>query len=75
MLLLASNLQYPYSMVWQGDSSGHSQGDSRQQVRKEIQEDFTSVNIYFESLNVQTISQKAKYNVSHPHRAMSDWIS
>ena len=51
-------------MVWQGDSSGHSTGDARAVVRTEIQEDFTSVTISFESLNVQTITQSAKYNVN-----------
>ena len=62
--LLASELQYPYSMVWQGASSAHSTGDARAVVRTEIQEDFTSVTISFDSLNVQTISQSAKYNVN-----------
>ena len=51
-------------MVWQGASSGHSTGDARAVVRTEIQEDFTSVTISFESLNVQTITQSAKYNVN-----------
>ena len=51
-------------MVWQGDSSGHSTGDARAVVRREIQEDFTSVTISFDSLNVQTITQSAKYNVN-----------
>ena len=62
--LLASDLQYPYSMVWQGDSSGHSSGDAREAVRKEIQDDFTSVKFNFDSLNVQTITQSPKYSVS-----------
>ena len=61
--LLASHLKYPYSMVWQGDSSGHSSGDAREVVRREIQDDFTSVKISFDSMNVQIITQTAKYNV------------
>ena len=51
-------------MVWQGDSSGHSSGDARAVVRTEIQEDFASLAISFDSLNVQTITQSAKYNVN-----------
>ena len=57
-------------MVWQGDSSGHSTGDARAAVRTEIQEDFTSVTISFDSLNVQTITQSAKYNVNTKHLAI-----
>ena len=62
--LLASELQYPYSMVWQGASSAHSSGDARAAVRTEIQEDFTSLTVSFDSLNVATIRQSAKYNVN-----------
>ena len=51
-------------MVWQGDSSAHSSGDARAVVRTQIQEDFASVTISFDSLNVQTITQTAKYNVN-----------
>ena len=38
-------------------------GPERDMIKSQIQEDFAKADIYFQSLNVQTIAQEEKYNV------------
>ena len=38
-------------------------GMERDMIQKQIQKDFVKADIYFKSLNVQTITQKKKYTV------------
>ena len=39
-------------------------GPERDMVKSQIQEDFAKADIYFQSLNVQTIAQEEKYTVT-----------
>ena len=38
-------------------------GPMRDMIKSQIQEDFAKADIYFQSLNVQTIAQEQKYSV------------
>ena len=38
-------------------------GPMRDEIKSQIQEDFAKADIYFQSLNVQTIAQEKKYSV------------
>ena len=39
-------------------------GPERDMIQKQIQQDFVKADIYFKSLNVQTIAQEKKYTVN-----------
>ena len=38
-------------------------GPKRDMIKSQIQEDYAKADIYFQSLNVQTIAQEKKYSV------------
>ena len=38
-------------------------GPDRDMIKSQIQEDYAKADIYFQSLNVQTIAQEQKYSV------------
>ncbi len=38
-------------------------GSARDAIKTEIQEDFVKADIYYQTLNVQTIAQEKKYSV------------
>ena len=56
-LLFALDLGYDESDVIAG-------GPKRDMIRERIQEDFVKADVYFQTLNVQTIRQEEKYSVS-----------
>ena len=51
-------------------------GPERDMIKSQIQEDFAKADIYFQSLNVQTIAQEEKYNVTkYRHDKQSEgWV-
>ena len=50
-------MDYPTEVLQAG-------GPERDKVKSQIQEDYAKADIYFQSLNVQTISQEQKYTVT-----------
>ena len=52
----AVDMNYPKSQL-------NVVGPQRDTIQKQIQQDFVKADIYFKSLNVQTITQKKKYTV------------
>ena len=56
-MLFASDLGYPSSDLVGG-------GPKQDMIKQRIQEDFVKADVYFQTLNVQTIRQEKKYSVS-----------
>ena len=56
-MLFASDLGYPSSDLVGG-------GPKQDIIKQRIQEDFVKADVYFQTLNVQTIRQEKKYSVS-----------
>ena len=48
-------------------------GPERDLVKSQIQEDFAKADIYFQSLNVQTIAQERKYTVQPSTDPRKKW--
>ena len=55
-MLFALDLGYPSSDLLTG-------GPKQDLIKQRIQEDFVKADIYFQTLNVQTIKQEKKYSV------------
>lgn len=56
-MLFALDMGYPSSDILTG-------GPKQDLIKQYIQEDFVKADIYFQTLNVQTIKQEKKYSVS-----------
>ena len=56
-MLFALDLGYPSSDLVVG-------GPKQDMIKQRIQEDFVKADVYFQTLNVQTIRQEKKYSVS-----------
>ena len=55
-MLFALDMGYPQSDILTG-------GPKQDLIKERIQEDFVKADIYFQTLNVQTIKQEKKYSV------------
>ena len=42
-------------------------GPERDNIKSDVQQDFAKADVYFQSLNVQTIKQEGKYTVTKIH--------